>query len=267
MTFGFYFLCLLVFGCYVFTTVSYWQVFSREEEQYISRARIFLWISLGLHGLLLLLLAWLNRRYPFATAGEALLFCSWLVGGAHLASEFFSRSKPLGIFTLLPTTLGVFISIFLVQPVSELPARYHGAFFSFHIVTSLTAYACFAVATILAAMYILLFRKLKSKDFDVFYRRLPPLENLEQLSAVWVLLGSAFMIISPLLGRIWVMRQSAGESGMSARELGIFLVMFLFLGILAGRKFFRLRGIRFTVCVIIGFVLLLMTHLLNVHGF
>jgi len=266
MIYSFYILCLLVLGSYVITTASYWQLFFKEQAQYLSRVKILLLLSIGLHGLLLLLLAWMNQRYPFATAGEALLFCAWLVGGAHLASEFFSQSKTLGVFTLLPTTIGVLISIFLVEPVSVLPVKYQGAFFSFHIVTSLAAYACFAVSAILSVMYILLFKKLKDKEFDVIFRKLPPLENLEQVISIWVYLGSVFMILSPLIGRIWVLRHSP-DSGMSSRELGIFLVMFLFLGALIGRKFFGFRGIRFAVCIITGFVLLLLTHMLRVHGF
>jgi ABC-type uncharacterized transport system permease subunit len=244
MKFSFYMLCLLVAAAYISTAISYWQLFIREEQRYLTRSRLLLLGSLGLHGLLLVFLAWINQRYPFAMPGEWLLFCSWLVAVAHLATEYFSRSKSLGLFSLLPIIAGVIISIFLVEPVAALPDKFKGAFFSLHIVTSLTAFACFTIAAILSAMYILLFRKLKSKDFDIF---------------------SAFMILAPIIGRMWV--QQYEDSGMSPRELGIFIVLFFFLSAALGRNFLRFRGVRFAMSVIVGFVLLLLTQVLKVHGF
>jgi len=263
----FYIALILMVLSYMVTTAGYWKLFVSEESGIIQKTRISLAVSLGLHCILLILLACLNRRLPFATAGEAILFCAWIVGGVHLVSEFVSTSKPLGIFTLLPTTLGVMLSVFMVQPpVSDLDVKYRGVLFSFHIVVSLTAYAGLIIAAILSVMYVLLFRKLKQKEFDVFFKRLPSLENLEQLAATWVIFGVTFMLLSAVLGRIWA-REHSSDPGMSILETGIFGVMFLFMGTIAARTFFKFRGLRFTLAVIGCLVLLFLTHILQLHGF
>ncbi|MFC1585786.1 cytochrome c biogenesis protein CcsA [Fibrobacterota bacterium] len=265
MTKAYYILFFHVLGLYVLTSVMYWQLFFKEETRLIVKSRILLYSSVASHTLLLLLIALTNHRCPVATPGEGLLFCAWMVALGHLTSEFYAKSKPWGIFTLLPITLAVLLSLFLSDPHSPSPEQYRGAYFSFHIVSSLAAFACFTISAVLATMYITLFKRLKSKRFDVVFRTLPPLENIEVLETIWVYFGILFMIIAPVIGWIWV-RDHGGE-GMSPKEFGIFTALFLFLGTAIARAFFRFKGIRFAVSIIVGFGLLLMTLALNVHGF
>lgn len=263
---SFYLISILLVLSYSVTSVSYWLMFSKEQTESAMRSRILLFISLGLHSALIILIALMNKRYPFGTPGESLLVCAWMIGIAHVTSEFFAKSKPLGVFTLVPITVGVFFSILTIDPYTAISEEYLGSFFSFHIISSLTAYACFTIASILSCMYILLFKKLKSKQFDVFFRLLPPLENIELLMSIWVYFGIFFMILSPLIGRVWVI-QNGAESGFSPKVLGIFVVLFLFIIASLGRTFSNFKGLRFAIFILVGFILLFLTQVLQIHGF
>jgi HemX protein len=199
------------------------------------------------------------------TVGEGLLFLAWIVGIIQYLSEWLADTRRLGFFTLLPTSLCVLIGVFLQRPDYALPESLRSSLLVFHIVASLASYACFAMASILAALYLVLHGKLKHKNFDITFRKLPPLEKLDKLSANWSFLGSATMVMSSVIGIWWVRKD--GLAGMSPREAAIYLVLAVFLGAAFSRRLFGLRGRRHAIVILVGFGVLLLTNLLGTHGF
>ena len=116
----------------------------------------------------------------------------------------------------------------MLRPDFALPATLRSSLLVFHIVASLAAYACFTMAAILAGMYLVLHGKLKHKNFDITFRKLPPLEKLDKLSANWSFLGSSIMVVSSIIGITWVRKD--GLAGMGLNELAIYLVLLVFIG-------------------------------------
>lgn len=267
MVYGFYLLCALMVVIYALSTVWHYQAFFSPKHDGLIAARIYFGFGVIIQFSCLMLLGKWNHRYPFATGAEGLLFCSWLVAMIHVVVDILSPKRGgLGFFTVLPITLVVLLASFMIQPISDLPAQYRGALFSFHVVTSLSAYASFSVAAILAALHIILFRKLKAKSFDVFFRRLPPLDVLEKNSALWIMMGSVWMGIAAVIGHVWVASQTQVK-GMSPAEWFIFLLLVCYVFALAARRFLSFRGVKFSYAVVCGFVYLVLTQVLSIHGF
>ncbi|MDB5051722.1 MAG: c-type cytochrome biosis protein CcsB [Fibrobacteres bacterium] len=251
---------------YLATAAIYAQLFfSPEESRFARKASLSLSVSLALHTLLLLGLGASLHRCPLGTIGEGLLFLAWILGIIHLLSEWLADTRRLGLFTLLPAALCVVLGVFLLRPDFALPPELHSSFLVFHIVASLASYACFSMAAILSSLYLILHGKLKHKNFDITFRKLPPLEKLDKLSANWSFLGSATMVAASVIGWIWVRKD--GLAGMSWREMAIYLVLAVYL--LAGifRRLFGLRGKRFAIVVLVGFLVLVLTNLIGTHGF
>ncbi|MDB5107008.1 MAG: hypothetical protein JWP91_4697 [Fibrobacteres bacterium] len=257
---------ILVPLAYLATTGIYAQLFfSPEEKRFSGKAHLGLCISLALHTFLLVALGYNLHRCPLGTFGEGLLFLAWILGVIHLLSEWLADSRRLGLFTLLPATLCVVAGVFLLKPDFALPAELRSSLLVFHIVASLASYACFSMASILAGMYLVLHGKLKHKNFDITFRKLPPLEKLDKLSANWSFLGSATMVFSSVIGITWVRKD--GLAGMGLNELAIYLVLAVFLGAGASRRLFGLRGKRHALVILAGFMVLLLTNLYGTHGF
>jgi len=251
---------------YAATTMIYARLFfSPEEGKFAGKAHLGLAASLTAHTALLLVLGMYLRRCPLGTVGEGLLFLAWIVGITQYLSEWLADTRRLGFFTLLPTSLCVLLGVFLQRPDYALPESLRSSLLVFHIVASLASYACFAMASILAALYLVLHGKLKHKNFDITFRKLPPLEKLDKLSANWSFLGSATMVMSSIIGLWWVRKD--GLAGMSPREAAIYLVLAVFLGAAFSRRLFGLRGKRHAIVVLVGFGVLLLTNLLGTHGF
>lgn len=251
---------------YIATTLLYARLFfSPEEGKFSGKAHIGMALSLLAHTGLLIALGFYLGRCPLGTVGEGLLFLAWIVGVIQYLSEWLADTRRLGFFTLLPTTLCVIIGVFLQRPEYILPESLRSSLLVFHIVASLASYACFALASILAALYLVLHGKLKHKNFDITFRKLPPLEKLDKLSANWSFLGSATMVMSSIIGIWWV--RKGGVAGMSLREAGIYLVLAVFLGAAFSRRLFGLRGKRHAMVILAGFGVLLLTNLVGTHGF
>ncbi len=239
--------------------------FSEDENKYQPKARAALGVALVLHTGFLLAIALHFGRYPLGTLGEGLLFVAWILAGIHFLSERLADSSRLGMFTLLPTALSALMASALLQKDLALPDEFRTPFFVFHIVASLSSYACFSMAAILASLYLILHRKLKLKRFDLTFRKLPPLEKLDKLSATWSILGSITMILSAIIGWWWV--RHASLAGMGLSELSIYLVLLVFLGAGISRRLFAFRGRRHAEVVLIGFAVLLIINLVGTHGF
>jgi ABC-type uncharacterized transport system permease subunit len=257
---------ILVPLAYLLATAAYGRLFfSTEEARFAGKAQLTQGLALGLHTVFLIALGWRFQRCPLATIGEGLLFTAWILSAIHFLSEWLADTRRLGLFTLLPTTLCVLVSLFFLQKNLDLPPEYRSSWFVFHIVASLASYACFSMAAILAGLYLVQHRKLKSKNFDLTFRKLPPLEKLDKLSATWSLLGTLTMITASVIGVWWV--QKDGLAGMSLKEFAIYLILAVFLGAGIARPLFSVRGRQYAIVVLVGFVVLLLTNLLGTHGF
>jgi HemX protein len=257
---------LLVPLAYLATTAIYARLFfSPEESRFARKATLGLALSLALHTFLLIAIGISLNRCPLGTIGEGLLFLAWILGIIHLLSEWLADTRRLGLFTLLPTTFCVVVGVFLLRPDFALPPQLRSSLLVFHIVASLASYACFSMAAILSSLYLILHGKLKHKNFDITFRKLPPLEKLDKLSANWSFLGSATMVLSSIIGWVWVRKD--GLAGMNWRELAIYLVLAVYLGAGISRRLFGLRGKRYAIVVLVGFLVLVLTNLLGTHGF
>jgi len=257
---------VLVPVSYLVTTLVYGKLFfSSDESRYAGKAKLGLIVSLVLQTIFLIALGAALGRCPLGTVGEGLLFMAWILGAIHFLSETLADTRRLGLFTLLPTTLCVLAAVFLLKPDYALPPQLHGSMLVFHIVASLASYACFSMASILASLYLLLHRRLKSKNFDVAFRKLPPLDKLDKLSANWSFLGSTTMVMSSIIGIWWVRKD--GLAGMTLREFAIYLVLAVFLSAGLARRLYGMRGRLHAIFLLVGFVVLLLTNLIGAHGF
>lgn len=242
---------------------AYGRAFSREEGPgTVTRSA---WaVPLVAHTALLGVLAVRFQRCPLWTQGEALLFLGWMLAILHILSEWSAGTRRLGIFTLLPAAVATLPAIFFLGNAFSLAPEYRSSWFIFHIVASLASYAAYSLAAVLAALYLLQYGKLKRKHFDRTFRRLPPLDKLDKLTAVWAFLGTLLMITSSVIGAWWVRRD--GLHGMSLQEAGIFIVLGVYLIAAAARRTLGWRGRRHALWILGGFAALVFANLW-LHGF
>ena len=250
---------------YVGTAWIYFKLYRAEDEKVLYRgAHGLLLVSLLLHTGFLFVIAKHFGRCPLMTVGEGILFGSWMLAIMHLLSEKAARTGSLGVFITVPVAIGVVLGSILFDW-KPFPEEYRNSYFVLHIVGAFVALVCYSLAAALAVMYLILFKRLKNKQFDTTFRKLPPLDRLEKLCAAWSVTGSVLMAASYILGIQWFNSMEKNPFHFSEHLL-MFLGVMVFVGSGIARFTIGFTGRLFVKTVLLGFVLVLL-HLILAHGF
>jgi ABC-type uncharacterized transport system permease subunit len=118
----------------------------------------------------------------------------------QIVSERVFRAAAVALFTgpLATGLIGLALLIGLGSAAPAVPAR--NAWSILHITVSILGLALLALAFIAAALYLLQFRELKAKRFGPVFRLFPPLERLDRLNHLALVLGFPTVTLGVLLG-------------------------------------------------------------------
>lgn len=121
-----------------------------------------------------------------------------------------------------------------------------------HVTSIFLASALFAIASALAATYLLQDRQLKRKRTGGLLRRLPPLDVLDKASHRFLLAGFPLLTIGILTGLLWIGRVTGGGLGL-VRQVLAYAAWLLFAAVLLMRSAGGWRGRRAAWGTILGF--------------
>ena len=138
-----------------------------------------------------------------------------------------------------------------------------------HVTSILLASALFAIASALAATYLLQEKQLKNKKAGGLLHRLPALDVLDRASHRFLLAGFPLLTIGILTGLLWVGHVSGGGFG-TVRQILAYTAWVLFAAVLLMRSAGGWRGRRAAWGTILGFACAFLVYLVylvrNVNG-
>jgi len=140
--------------------------------------------------------------HPAASVREALGFLAWIAAGGFLVATWRYRADLAGV-----VASAVSLALLAVARLSPAGHEQSGltALGRIHIMLAVTGVALFAVATVLAILWLVEERGLKHKKFTLtFQANSAPLEKLDQFSHRLVLAGFPIFTIAVALGFAWV---------------------------------------------------------------
>lgn len=139
---------------------------------------------------------------PLVGTSAAISAFVWLLGLAYLYIELSTDERSVGVFV---AALMVALDIIpaLDPTVTPRPPLLQSPLFTLHIMSTLLAYASFALAFVLGVTYVLLFKEIKAKHLGVFYARLPPLQVLDVMNGRAITVGWVFLTLGVTIGGIW----------------------------------------------------------------
>lgn len=200
-------------------------------------------------------------RHPLSSTAEALAFVAFLVAGGFLLASLRQGLTTIGAF-VAPTVL-VLVVLARVLP-DEAPARAPGGALAFaHVLLSTAGEALFALAALVAIVYLVQERRLKRKDFSDLQRGGASLETLERLSALCVLTGFPLFSLAIVSGAVLVARAGVVQSGHGLRpEYLLAVASWLAYGaLIIARRGAGWRGRRAAWLTVAGFVAALLVLL------
>lgn len=191
-----------------------------------------------------------ERVHPAVSVREALGFLAWISAGGFLAATWRYRVDLAGVVAA-PASLAV-LAVARLSPAGEAQAGL-SALGRIHIVLAVSAVALFAIASVLALLYVQQDRDLRRKRFDaqLLQGNAAPLERLDTLMARLVAAGVAVFTVAVGLGAAWVAQRDGDVLRPEYPVAG--LAWLAFAAAVATRAGFGWRGRRTAGLVLAGF--------------
>lgn len=176
--------------------------FLQNKPGWLRASRAVLTVAFLAHGFDI---GWrgVERVHPAASVREALGFLAWIIAGGYLTASLRYRLDLAGA-VLAPIVLGVLAAARL-SPVGT-PTEDLTLLGRIHISLATIGVGVFALASALAAIYLLEERNLKRKKFDALSFKNPDasLDALDRLSQRLVQAGFLVFTAAVALGIVWV---------------------------------------------------------------
>lgn len=233
---------------YLVASVLYAAVFSKDHPGLVRLARWLLGLAFIAHAVDI---GWrgVAQVHPGTSVREALGFLAWLMVGGYLLATLRQRLQILGAF-VAPAAIVILAAARLSPSGEALPGL--NQLGRVHISLATLGVAIFALATLLAVLYLIEERSLKHKRFDgFFFRRGVALESLDLLAHRLVLAGFPIFTLAIMLGVIWV---SQRDTGFNRPEYPLALVTWVsFAALIVTRTTHGWRGRRAAWLTVVGF--------------
>lgn len=143
-----------------------------------------------------------NLQNPVSSTPEAVAFVAFLIAAATLAAGLRYRLTAAGAFSV-PASLTLLVLARVVP--AEAGAPRIGSLGKVHIFLATLGVAVFALAAVLAILYLVEERRLQRRRFDRVGRE-APLATLDRLALRCVSVGFPLFTVALVTGAIWIAR-------------------------------------------------------------
>ncbi len=188
---------------------------------------------------------------PFASIREALSTLGLLVVAGFLAARAVQqRTEVVGAFV---TPVSLLLLLASRAPMARGDEHFTGALFALHVGSTLVATAAFTVAFGMAVAYLLQEREVKRKRLAGLFRRLPPLEILDDLGYRCVAVGLPALTVGMIAGYFFGARSGAVGALGQWRQYVAVVAWGIFAAVLFLRMAVGWRGRRAAYGTILGY--------------
>lgn len=247
-------------GLYVVSLALYgWLLYSNHR-------RIGVAATLSLAAALVAHYAALHQRalevnaVPYQDLYGSMSLFAWLLAATYLGLEMWHGQRAVGPF-VLPFVIGCLLAVTWLEPatVTRTPDA-RGPLFALHVALNVLAYAAFAIAFVLSAIYLLQNRLLRGHHLGAMFWRFPALEVLERMSRSSVVLGVAALVVGIAFGAVWSKRLLGSYVTGDAKEIVSLLILACYVAYIVLARRTRWRGARAAVLCIVSFGLVVFSY-------
>ena len=176
----------------------------------------------------------------------------FLLVAVFLVVDLRTRAVVLGAL-LAPLAVAVLIpSLGVGATGPEAAAGVRQPLLPFHVAVALAGLAVFAVATAVAAVYLLAERTVKGKRFGPVFRKVPSLELLDHLNGRLVVWGLIALTLTLITGA-WVQVHVRPDQPWSPAEVAVGVAWAVFFVLLGARFLAGWRGRKMALLTMAGF--------------
>lgn len=243
------YICILI--SVILSTAALWktgEIIEKTAFGLLGLAFLLMTVSLGLRSFNL-------GRLPFATLYEFTFVFVWGILLLYLLSRSKIRSAMLStLVSLLAFVLLSYAGTMSAEAKPLMPAL-QSHWLEFHVGTAIIAYGAFALAFCLAIMYLIKDKSSNPTVEDI----LPPLDKLDSLIHLAVIIGFPFLSLVLITGAIWAEEVWGRWWSWDPKETWALITWIIYAAYLHARKTRDWKGKKAAIMAIIGFIVVLFT--------
>ncbi len=219
------------------------------------------------------ILHFIHRGYiPVSNIFEAISSIALAVLVIYFLIEKLSQIKTTGfIFIAVSFALQLIYQIFSDESLNK-QTFFKNPLFMWHTGFAITSYAAFVIGAVYGILYLFLFNNIKAKKFGRFFKRMPSLEELDEMDIKSNTIGLLLLIFAISFGYLWKQNLYGQSFHLDPKILISLLCCLLYLFQVIASFKFRWSGRKRSYLSICGLFLILFSMIVgntttNFHRF
>ncbi len=210
---------------------------------------------------------------PFTTVFEIMSIISFGVAVVYIIIEYAINVKGTGVFILFLSFVFQLISSLFIEDLLEVKDVLRSRLLGAHVSSAMFGYVALAIAAMYGLLYLILYRNIKAKRLNAYYQKLPNLEILERMTTISILIGFVFLGIAIAVGIVWLPNAFENFSYFDPKLVVTVCIWLLYGASIVARQMNGLRGRKFMMLAIFGFVISFLSltlgniYFTNFHNF
>lgn len=235
-----------------------------SEKQYLDPIkRVGLFFTLLLHVIYVVLRIVEFHHPPITNKFEIFTLLALSVSFVYFLLDLTTNIRGTGPFVLIFAFLFQLVSSLFIEDIRIVDEVLQSNLLGFHVISVLLGYTGFTIAAVHGVLYLLLYKKIKSNQFGIFFDKLPGLENLEKLTFYSVVIGFVLLTISLKIGAIWLPQAFPDYNIFDPKLIAAFIVWGVYGAGIILRFVSRWHGRRIIRLFTVGFLLVLLSIVLS----
>lgn len=254
---------IVILILYILTFSIYAYDFMKGGKRFTHSKRLFLFISLLVHAVYLLLRTLAFEHPPITNVFEIFTVLAFSVSLSYFILELVTDIRGTGPFIIIISLMFQLISTIFIRDLTEVREVLRSNLLGTHVFSALLGYSGITISAVYGFLYITLYKDIKLNKFGLIFDRLPSLEVLEKLSYYSAIIGFTLLSAAIVIGVIWLPQAFPDFSYADPKLISTMLVWLLYgIGIL-NRVSGRWRGRKLIILSIIGFLLAIFSTMLT----
>ncbi len=248
---------------YLATLSAYFIDFRKENKSIHNSKRIFLFVTLIIHLLYLLMRTTEFDHPPITTKFEIFTVLSFSIACAYFILELLTDIRGTGLFIIIFSLIFQIVSSLFIQDLVEVQEVLRSRLLGLHVISALLGYAGFTISAVYGVLFFLLYKEIKLNKFGLIFERLPSLETLEKLSFYSVIIGFVLITIAIVIGVVWLPIAFPDFSYLDPKLIATGIVWLIYAVGIMTKLFANWYGKKVIVFTLTGFTLAILSMMLS----
>lgn len=248
---------------YLITFLIYLYDFQNEDRRLHNSKRLFLFITLCVHLLYIVLRTIAFDHPPITNVFEIFTLLAFSISFSYFILELLTDIRGTGMFIIILSIAFQMVSSLFIKDLFFVREELRSNLLGIHVFSALLGYAGITISAVYGFLFLMLYNQIKQNRFGLIFDRLPNLEILEKLCFYSAVIGFVLLTIAIIIGLIWLPQSNLNFSYTDPKLLGTLLVWIVY-GIGISRKIYgNLRGRKLVIISILGFILSITSTILS----